>query len=90
MHKGIKTVEPIPICCGSCKAFGTLNGARCYFHGSTFAIGICDDYAMKEEYSVRNPSNPASSGDEYPQVSFFGNNIRHAVATVKKWLSSRA
>ena len=51
----IKTVNPIPKCCGSCRAFGTLSGARCYWHGKVFAMGICDDYEVKEEYASNNP-----------------------------------
>jgi hypothetical protein len=47
----IEKISPIPKCCGSCASFGTINGARCHYHGPTFSMGLCPDYRMKDEYA---------------------------------------
>ena len=47
----LRTIENIPECCGSCESFSTWRGAFCGHHSKpTFAMGICDDYEIKDEY----------------------------------------
>jgi len=49
--RGLKTVSPIPLCCGSCRYHGTIKGAFCSYHlHPTFAMGICRNYEPSDEY----------------------------------------
>jgi len=49
----IKTINPIPACCGSCRYLGTMSGAFCSrLLDKTYAMGICQLYEIRDEYNT--------------------------------------
>ena len=65
----IKTIDPIPDCCGSCRSFGTMAGAFCItLSKPTYAMGFCRFYVRKSEYRA---DQPEAIKEECPCCGFY-------------------
>jgi len=73
----IKTVNPIPACCGSCTYHNTITGSFCAYHlVPTFAMGICRHYEPRDEYRhLSSESSGRDNASEDPKIEDLSDTI---------------